>query len=81
MEDGAYKQQLVFRYAMSEVSLFRDSLPHIVRGCDKPMAHELSPGELHLACAANPSSAKRILQTGFSLNHSGKSTGTLLGYG
>jgi len=41
----------------------------------------LGEGEALLAHGTNPSSAMGILKTGFVLNHAGKSTGTMFGYG
>jgi hypothetical protein len=41
----------------------------------------LGEGEAFLLHGTNPSSAMGILKNGFVLNHAGKSTGTMLGYG
>jgi len=41
----------------------------------------LGEGEALLFHGTNPSSAVSILKTGFTLNHAGKSTGTMFGYG
>lgn len=41
----------------------------------------LGAGESLLFHGTNPSSAMGILKTGFALDHAGKSTGTMLGYG
>eukprot|EP00929_Paragymnodinium_shiwhaense_P037866 TRINITY_DN2008_c0_g3_i1.p1 TRINITY_DN2008_c0_g3~~TRINITY_DN2008_c0_g3_i1.p1 ORF type:complete len:931 (+),score=212.22 TRINITY_DN2008_c0_g3_i1:78-2870(+) len=43
--------------------------------------NRLAEGEAYLAHGTNPSSAMGILKTGFKLNHAGKGTGTMFGYG
>lgn len=45
------------------------------------LANRLRAGEALLAHGTNPSSAMGILKTGFALNHAGKTTGTMFGFG
>merc|ERR1719316_2164759 len=51
------------------------------REVGKPLNDRLLDGEALLAHGTNPSSAMGILKSGFVLNHAGKSTGTMFGYG
>merc|ERR1712019_213358 len=45
------------------------------------ISDRLLDGEAFLAHGTNPSSAMAILKSGFTLNHAGKSTGTMFGHG
>jgi hypothetical protein len=51
------------------------------RNVGKFVNNRLQDGEALLFHGTNPSSATGILKTGFALDHAGKSTGTMLGYG
>merc|ERR1719316_2577589 len=51
------------------------------REAGKPLNDRLLDGEALLAHGTNPSSAMGILKSGFVLNHAGKATGTMFGYG
>merc|ERR1719482_304305 len=51
------------------------------REVGQPLNDRLLDGEALLAHGTNPSSAMGILKSGFVLNHAGKSTGTMFGYG
>mmetsp|Transcript_67467 Transcript_67467/g.161876 ORF Transcript_67467/g.161876 Transcript_67467/m.161876 type:complete len:889 (-) Transcript_67467:124-2790(-) len=48
---------------------------------DSFLTQRLEPGVSYLFHGTNPSSAMSIMRTGFLLDHAGKTTGTMLGYG
>merc|ERR1719235_1007523 len=49
--------------------------------CGDHINSRLGKGEAYLFHGTNPSSSMSILKTGFVLDHAGKSTGTMFGYG
>jgi len=51
------------------------------QGTAKLLNSRLGDGESYLAHGTNPSSAMAILKSGFTLDHAGKATGTMFGYG
>jgi len=64
---------------------YRGGTPYKAKTLEAPYSaylnSRLGDGEALLAHGTNPSSAMGILKTGFVLNHAGKATGTMFGYG
>lgn len=73
-----YRRFMECRKSRSSETVFRT---RCMDAANPLLMNRLLPGESYLAHGTNPSSAKGILKTGFSLSHSGKSTGTMFGYG
>lgn len=94
-EEMPYRLEVVHAFRSEHAELFRRfnevSGPYTkgeqvrAKTSDVPdcglILNRLRPGEAYLAHATNPSSAMGILKTGFALNHAGKTTGTMFGYG
>jgi hypothetical protein len=73
----------LYRKYMDRRSSYPGGTPLVAktREVGKPLNDRLLDGEALLAHGTNPSSAMGILKSGFVLNHAGKSTGTMFGYG
>jgi len=94
-EEMPYRLEIVHAFRSEHAELYRrfarrreayaGGTPMSAKTLEAPYSaylnSRLGEGEALLAHGTNPSSAMGILKTGFVLNHAGKSTGTMFGYG
>jgi len=94
-EEMPYRLEVVHAFRSEHAELYRRFVERRTQYTHDPKASvrvktqhtgkfindRLDEGEALLFHGTNPSSAMGILKTGFSLDHAGKTTGTMLGYG
>jgi len=92
-EEMPYRLELVHAFRSENVPLTKrfqdrtsrykggDAVPVKTREAGDFINKRLGPGEALLFHGTNPSSSISILKTGFKLDHAGKATGAMFGYG